>query len=471
MLLRVKRSLPKWQVLFHPGYPFGSKVRIAVDKANQVIVFCGSMGSGKSLQISGMVRVDLMQTVAGSNQRILVYDATSDLKGALLTQAACPVHFLNVTERGASAIDLACVRSQTDARVLSEILIPDVKTSEPYFTEAPRVVLQCCLEFLLAHVPENRSWCDVVRLCQDINRLIQAVQPYESIRNKLEAVLAEDKTKASLVSSILVKTGYLELIAAFYEKAERTITPKEFIEGECIVHMGVSALAGDALKRLYEFFINRCFQRLLDSSARFDKASTHIYLDEFPGLAGLFQSGEGQAESIALRLIREQRKLGVKTVLGFQNPAQLQRIFGHSGANALLGLSTYACFLRQEDAASQKFASDFFGTYEVADNNLAAEGEGWFSKVRRSESTRTVPRVAPELFGMLPIPNRSTGHGIGAYYKAQGYMYRDGYTSRQISRQLVIPTNPTIQTYQPIDPAEVRLPPLSEPDLQRLGLL
>lgn len=295
----------------HPSFGW----HLSLDQETRHFLIQGSVGGGKS-----QILWALLNAAVERGDRLVIYDNKGDFTSQLNTDFA----LLAPWDARSFAWNIAkdCTNDQ-DARELAARLIPE--GSDPMWHSSARMILSAVICKLQAEKPGEWTWSDLYRLaCGSQDELLEIVTKYQPEAFNLLA--GESKT----TDGILINLSASLAIVADLAKAWGSAPPEQrFSFAEWILHPNpdhkVVILQGNGrYSELTKGYIQGIIAMLsgrINSSEVGESKDRKVWLilDEvpqlgkIPGLSSILEVG---------------RSKGVRVVLGTQDLAQLQEIYG-----------------------------------------------------------------------------------------------------------------------------------------------
>ena len=335
-----------------------------------------------------------------------------------------PIVTLHPFDKRGAAWDMAKdITSPAAADQMATILIPTEKqSSSPFFTDAARALMTGVLTAFIKKCPESWTFRDVNVALKSATRLKAVLSECEETKDLIEQYFSNERTANDVMSTIATKIQRYQYIAAAWERAEKKVSLKDWVNGEYILILGNDEEARSAVDAINQVIFKRVTELVLNQSESFTRR-TWIVLDELkeagtlPGLTPLLSKG---------------RSKGACVVIGFQDIEGLGAAMRDSRiANEIVGLCANKAILKLDSAETAKWASFQFGDQEVeqlkvsttsgsssnknGDSNSSSRSESWVNLKKQA--------VMPVQFLDLPPVEKSGSlHGyyiipsIGSYY-------------------------------------------------------
>jgi type IV secretory pathway TraG/TraD family ATPase VirD4 len=321
--------------------------------------FCvvGSTGSGKTMTLRLLMQSVLPQVGKGRGVRAVVYDAKQDVVSLIKgINPTANVILLNPFDKRSWAWDIAKdVNSPSTALQVATILIPEEKTSQPFFNDAARHLLTGVIKAFILIAPGKWTLRDVVLSMKTKKRLMKVLLATGETKDLVERYLETEKTSDDILSTIATKMQKYEFIAAAWDRASNKVSLEDWVRGESILVLGNDEAARTALDAINQVLFKRLSELVLaqeESSTR----RTWFFLDEI--------REAGKLEGVS-RLLTKGRSKGACVVLGFQDIEGMREVYGVREANEIVGLCANKVFLRTDSPETAQWMSSIFGQVET----------------------------------------------------------------------------------------------------------
>jgi len=273
--------------------------------------------------------------------------------------------------------------------------------SDRYWEDAARAVL-------VEAFKKEESTKNIKQMLRVINRApLQEFCQYFADTDAAGYVSKEaEKGTASVRSTLISKIERLK-----YLKNEGDFSIKEWVNGSGDGWLFISSTPNelDTLRPLISAWANIAIKGILDRPHSGDNEKMWFVMDELPAMQKI--------PSLAM-VLAQGRKYGACMVAGIQNIAQLDRIYGKSGAQELLDLFRTKFFFAVSDNNIAEYASKSLGEIEINEtkeslsygSNTMRDGVNINSseKIKRLVLPDEVKNLAPrtcyvKLCGKYPI--------------------------------------------------------------------
>lgn len=352
----------------------------------------GAVGTGKSVALQ-----EMMDCIRRSNKRAVIYDPTGEFTQIYFREGKDVI--LNPFDARSPGWNIwQEIREDYDYASIASGLFPDSPKVDPFFNQAARVLFED-LAKRLYELGEGTN--------QDLIDSITKVT-LEELYVKLTGTGA-----ATLVDPSAEKTGAgirmtaLNGINVFkYLGDERKpFSLRDWIDKDDDSWLFLSSKADlhDAVKPILTLWIDIIIRSVMTLPPVRDQR-IWLMLDELPSL--------GKVNSLDVALTQA-RKYGLCTVLGLQNIAQLEEIYGKEAAQVFTGMCQTWLVLRVSDGKTAKYLSDTFGDKEIQEKDESLSfgansiRDGISLQSKRTKQTIIMPSEItslPDLTGYLRLP-------------------------------------------------------------------
>lgn len=267
-------------------------------------------------------------------------------------------------KRGAAWDMAKDITSPASADQTATILIPHEKgSSNPFFTDAARALMTGVLTVFIKKCPDAWTFRDVIVALKSATRLKAVLAECEQTKDLVEQYFSNQRTANDVMkSTIATKIQRYQYVAAAWEKAERHISLKDWIQKEYILVLGNDEEARSAVDALNQVIFKRVTEIILNQSESFSRR-IWILLDELkeagelPGITSLLSKG---------------RSKGACVVIGFQDIEGLSSAMKDTRlAHEVVGLCANKAILRLDSAETARWASLQFGEQEIEQRKLS----------------------------------------------------------------------------------------------------
>ncbi len=395
--------------------------------------FCvvGATGSGKTLTLRLLMQ-SVLPKMADTDARALVYDAKMDIIPYLYGMGIPGEHIitLNPFDRRCVAWDMAAdITSAISALQLATILIPEEKTSQPFFPNTARELLTSVIISFIKTRPGEWDFRDIMLAASSKEKLRQVVARVPETQDVLDH-FKNETTANDIMSTLREKLHRFRFIAAAWSKANYRLSLRDWLKSNYVLVLGNDEATRTALDAVNQLIFRRLSELILAQSESTTRR-TWIILDEV--------RQAGKLEGLA-SLATKGRSKGACLVLGLQDIEGLQEVYGPNVAQEILGQCSNKAILRLENPSTAKWACQLFGTKEVLERRTStsshsSEGRSGnpFSTGHSNSSSSSGSTTSEHLseravvmaseFSNLPVTGEQNGlsgyyltPSIGAYY-------------------------------------------------------
>jgi hypothetical protein len=346
------------------------------------IAFVGSMGTGKSQGI-----FNFLDAANQSGVKAVVYDLTGEFVERYYSPERGDVILNPYDKRGRAWSVFADLRGEIDFSALSVFFVPEQKgENNPFFTNAARILFEDLLRLVKLEPAFKKTMGEVSR--------IAATLPNQEISDLLEkhglpsAVTVRPDSEASRgVCMSLMAQPSIRFFNAFEGEG---FSIRDFIKSDeqrGWLFITSHAELHEAIKPFAGVWIETALMAVMSGRPTHDVRVLFV-LDELGSLPRLKALETGLTLS---------RKYGAAWILGFQNTAQLDLIYGEPLRLTLLSNTQTKVIFRTEEEKSAKSLSAVLGEKEV-DEASAGESYG----IESTKDSSTINRKRTEIKVVLP---------------------------------------------------------------------
>lgn len=380
--------------VFRPNYRGAislAGIPLPPNAETQHTLILGTPGSGKSTLI-----YELADQIRARKQRAICYDITGDFVQYFYRPGD---HILNPLHAQSVYWHPWCeYHYHWDGVRLANIIIPEDKSYDQFWTEAARALLAVCLD----RVTDNSVATLLDWLCTP--KLTELAKRVEG--TGAAALVSENspKTALSVQATIAAKTQSLRFLWSD-SGGQEAFSITDWVNHDCgdtsWLFLSVPAAQLNALKPIVTVWLEVFADAALSLKPARDRR-LWMLIDELATL--------GKMSSVPT-LLAQGRKYGVCGVLGLQSYAQLKDIYGNAGADAIGGQCSTWATLRVPDPDSAAWASKSLGEAEVLETtegyNYGSDMEGIrLSQTRHNRQVVMASEIQslPDKSGYLRIP-------------------------------------------------------------------
>ena len=405
------RKLGKSTTSTCPGesLAFGPQ-RITRKSATRHFLFVGTTGSGKTLLQRQLLAPVLSRIVPGNDCRALIFDAKNDVVPFLKhVGVTCPVYSLNPLESRSgfpTAVSWNIASDiQSPARALNLVsnLIPAEKGgSNQYFTDSARHVVTAVCESFIRHSPNTWEFSDLVFATLSQERIREILRRDAPGREVLEGFFRDERTAYQVFTTIYSRMGYFRPVAAMWQRAEKSISLRDWLISDSILLFGSNATVKSALDAINEQIV-RVVVENIDEQADSTTRETWLWIDEARLAGPLLKSG------ILSHAAVKSRSRGGCLVLGMQDIEGFREAAGASLANEIVSQCSHKALLRMEGTESAKFASSLVGSFETLEWFKSESGKVGSRTEGCTEQRVNKQAVLPSEFYSIPVTSENNG--------------------------------------------------------------
>ncbi|MBI3833368.1 MAG: type IV secretion system DNA-binding domain-containing protein [Planctomycetes bacterium] len=375
--------------------------------------FCavGATGSGKTVTLRLLMQSVIPRIIPGSDWRALVYDAKRDMLSLLSgMKLGCEVVILNPFDVRSSAWNMADdITDPATALQIASIFIPEEHSHNRYFTDAARDILTGVLKAFIIHSPRVWTLRDILFVIRSEDRLRNLLESTTETRDVLDQHFKEERTLASVKSTLASRMSVFEPIAALWSRTANTFSLAQWRRQESILVLGSDETIRAPLDAINRLLIERLTELLLSDSESATRR-TWIFFDE--------AKEAGKLETLP-RLLSKGRSKGARVAIGFQDIEGLRHVYGDHSANELVGMCANKAILRVDSEPTARW-----GSQTISDGQIRrfTRSEGFTSGPQGGSSTTTVTEhilkeetVFSSEIMRLPLPDKALGVFHGYY--------------------------------------------------------
>lgn len=342
-----------------PGIALHPMVRISEHQECRAILIAGGAGSGKTTII-----VPLLHDVIARGDRCLVFDFKGDFTQCL----PGPLTLLSPTDRrGARWIVGRDVATRLEGEALAETLVPLPASGEPIWARGARGLLTGLISHLQTQKPNAWDFADLAQIAsQTLTNYKLLVEIVEREHPPAKAYLMgrDSKQTASFLAELagcLSHAINLGVASAAADPKSGTWSVRGWLSGKTKLPRTVILGFRPSSRDLSRAFISSVIEQVVRQISNMPDCAPSerrvwLMLDEVP------QCGHIPSITDALETLRSK---GVRTVLGLQSFAQVERIYDRHTATEWLANTATKIVCSVSAPADQKVASSLLGDREV----------------------------------------------------------------------------------------------------------
>lgn len=313
----------------------------------QHIGIVGTTGVGKSILVK-----KLMHYAAKQSHQAIVYDKTGELTAQFYDPERGDI-ILNPFDARSPAWNLwADCQIPPDFDALATSLLPNM-SGDPFWTTGARTIFAAAAREYGASVrePKLNAFLDML-FTESVsnNPLLMGTEAQQLITGK------DNKTAASLMGILVAFTKSLRAVPI----KGPSFSINEWVRsGKGFLFLTSQQKLHESVKPLYASWITLAIDALM-SGAPNSERRFWLFLDELPSL---------QRIPSLPTVLAEGRKFGACVVAGLQSIAQLEDIYGTSGAKKISSLLNTRFYFRQSDHNMAKWASMNLGESQMLESH------------------------------------------------------------------------------------------------------
>ncbi len=305
-------------------------------------IFHGTVGSGKSNAIK-----ELLDQIRRRGDRAIIYDKSCNF----VEEFYCPqsdVLLNSLDVRGRHWLLWQECRDSADFDSYAAAQIPmPLSTQDPFWIHAARTIFSAAA-FEMRHDPDR----NVMKLLRYLLTAdLDVLQKY--LKGTEAETLVSEKIEKTAISIKSVLATYLKSMK-YIQDEENPFSIREWIQNEKANNwLFITSLADrhETLKPLISAWLDIAVNALMSLPPSQDRR-IWLILDELPSLQQL---------PYLTSTLSESRKFGGCIVIGAQNYAQIEKIYGASGAREISALLNTRFMFRQPDPEMAKWSAANFG--------------------------------------------------------------------------------------------------------------
>jgi len=355
----------------------------------------GSMGTGKSQAI-----FSLIQTAREENKKCVFYDKTGEIT-SIFYDANKDILLNPFDERCAHWNIFKEIRHPSEPALLASFFIPkNPKSSDEFFDNAARSLVTDLLKIGKKRGWKTQDFIFYSAVC-DLEKLHELLKEENCIS---ASSMSPHSAKTALsIRSTLTASPAFKAFEFLEPQGEFSI--RDWFEGEDKSDLFIASNAAmhEAIKPLASMFINIFVLAVMSKEPDLSEPKNFLFLDELASL--------DKIKGIETALT-EARKFGLCTVVGFQNVAQLDAVYGKEARQVIMSNLQNKLILRVPDGETAKIYAEELGKIELYE---VSDGQGFgVDSIRDSTSlnrkraeknavTASEIQYLPDLQGFLKL--------------------------------------------------------------------
>lgn len=437
-----------------PGIPWGG-IDLPSDTARKHLCVVGATGSGKTTMILRLMNRVLPQIGLGLGHRALIYDPKQEFMSHLAgMHLSCPVVVLNPFDKRGAAWDMAKdVTGPATALEVATILIPEEQGTNRFFPDAARDILTGVFISFIKTSPGAWTFRDVI-LAMETQAALREVLARTPETRPLIGQYLEAKEWLSIQATIATKMAKFRAIAAAWS-GKRMVCLRDWIRSEFILLLGNDETTRTSIDAINQVIFKLASQLILVQPES-KQGFTWVILDEVREM--------GKLDGLS-RLLTMGRSHGACCVLGFQDTAGLEAVYGDKVASELIGQCATKAILLLASPKTAKWASEVLGEFERYEfQHSMTNGPGGVSTTESKQLTKRETMLSSQFMTANPRD------GLwGCYLTPSLGAYTSVLPWKELRRDLLSP-NTEVANFVPIPEDNQYLVPWTEEDLRRLRL-
>lgn len=449
---------------------------ISPQSCRQHMLVSGTSGSGKSLLLRRTLKEPLRSIGPRTDRRALVYDSENDVIPYLATiGVSCPVYTLNPCDARAefpTAVRWDVSKDVTNPAQALNLMYKFVPESgsggnSKFFNDSARILGWAVCNSFNRNSPGEWTYSDLVFALLTADRTIEILKRDSEGREDLAGVF-RDAEKMNLTADNVFSTLYSHLAfhrptAALWQRTERAISIRDWVDDESILIMGHDETMEEAFN-LINGMVFCSVVEAMGAQSISNTRETIVWLDELRSCKSILQSGKLNAF-----LLRMRKRGGIfagafQDIEGFRHATGSKEL-----ANEIIGQCSHKALARLESPETAQWASELLGQHETIE--VFESVHGTIGRRQRSiNEQRTLKNnVLPSEFFTIPEPTPETG--VEAYFLSPG---RSPYRKRIPAREFedIVVSDPLQREYQivPRDDTDQTLLPWTEERRRMLAI-
>ena len=437
-------------------------------------LYMGTTGSGKTLamklHMASVLPSDHPNEYAMAF-RSLVYDAKTDLLPFMARLGFAPdrnIILTNPFDTRSVAWDVfEDIDNPAASQAFAEIFCEE-QGGEKFWTVAAREMVAACIDGLNAHTDsEGRrvfwSLRHLVSILDNPTLLAQVLDRTEKGKGVARDYMsASDRLSDSLKATLRSYVSHYRLIAALWDHATHSFSMERWARGGGMLLIGDHYRYRESMVRVNNLLVRYAIDVLMDRPGEEHLDLTWLYLDELKN-AGRFPNFG--------TMLTQGRSKGIRAVLAAQGVSTLKLTFRENEEQEVLNNCGNKCIMQVASDEDARWAERLFSTVERSriTFNIPDDARSFGS---RSITTADEPFIHAREFLQLSSANDFDGQ-LSAFYHATGAVV--SYT--EVPPRIVDSSMPPPGSraalpaeFQPRSKATYALRPLTQADLEHLGL-
>jgi len=383
----------------------------------------GSMGTGKSQAIAPMI-----EQARDWGKKMVIYDKTGEFTQKFYRPGK-DILLNPVDRRCAKWTIFNDVKQKTDPAMVSKFFVPEnKKSSDPFWDNAARMLLEDLI-VIAQREKLPMGWVHEKLTRSTLEDLQEMLR--ENGSTSTGTINPENEKAAESIRMTLTGSPAIRFFPFFDTDGDFSV--REFVADESddgCIFITSSSTNHELIKPFASAWIALALAEVMRM-----KPTTNIRIMFF--LDELYSLSKIPSMDMALT---EARKFGISTLVGFQNLAQLDELYGKELAQVFIANLQNKFILRTEESVSAKRLSETLGSEDVGESSESqsfgaeANRDGVNVSAQRKERplvTGTELMVLPDLTGWLKIAGDYPIAKVSIPYVAredfeEGFVVRDG---------------------------------------------
>jgi len=407
------------------GVSWGSGV-VPFAEAQLHFLVVGRTGSGKTITIYTLLRdvfreMESVRRGSGTpplDWRVAIFDAKTDIRSRIRALGfRGEVVMLHPFDRRGMPWDMAAdLTAPEEIHHAARLLFPrEDGEKNPFFANAAADLLEGVVLSLNKHRPRDWTFRDVICAMESETMLHRVLMLNEEMNaSRLGLYFSKQGINRDVKGEVATKLGYYRVVAAYWSRNSRRYSLNDWANGNSVLLIGHSHRGGKAIEAINRVIFYRLSQILLDQENSEDRRSW-IVLDELPAA--------GKLDGLQQLLLKGRSK-GASLVLGFQDIAAVEHVYGDKEAEAIIGAPTHRAMFSVNSYRTAKWAEEnFFDRQEpiwLSSQSTSMGPQGSSTTEGASQQLVRQPLFLSSEFAMLQPPNEGLGRGLQGVFRSGG---------------------------------------------------
>ena len=328
----------------------------------------GGVGSGKTITLRLLMQSVINAVGFGLDHRVLVYDPMRNMGPSLRgLNLRCPVCILNPFDQQAAAWDIAAdISSPVAAWQMATYLIPEDRSSSPFFADAARQLLLAVLLRFHNVAPGKWTLRDVLLAMRNRERILSLLAGSPTSADSARLLMNDERTSLGILDTIATRLQRLEVIAACWQHATKKLSLERWVGEESVILLEGNIDFHSSIAPIHQLFLAR-LSELLGSQSDSAGRRTWVFLDDI--CAG------GRLDMLPA-LMQQGRSKGVCIAFGVQSLGEIRRLYGSQAADQLLAACSHKTALQTHEPEAASWAEQDFGQPLLMGDLMSLPGTG-----------------------------------------------------------------------------------------------